>query len=74
MSVSALFSRIKISFQDRRKLAFAGLLGLVLLLGTFLRFYNLGAGGVGNMACAITLNSLLTPLDHLFANTRPGRW
>ncbi|MBE3119464.1 MAG: ATP-binding protein [Candidatus Atribacteria bacterium] len=41
-------SKIRLFFQDRRKLLVTGLLVFVLALGTFLRFYQLGASGDGN--------------------------
>jgi len=35
-------------------------LGLIILLGAFLRFYQLGAAGVGNSYYAATVKSMLT--------------
>jgi 4-amino-4-deoxy-L-arabinose transferase-like glycosyltransferase len=73
MSVSNLFSKIRLFFQDRRKLVASILLVLVLLLGAFLRFYHLGASGVGNTYYAATVKSMLTSWHNFFfAAFEPG--
>jgi 4-amino-4-deoxy-L-arabinose transferase-like glycosyltransferase len=66
MSVSNLFSKFKILFQDRHKFVIPGLLVLVLLLGAFLRFYNLGASGLGNTYYAATVKSMLMSWHNFF--------
>jgi 4-amino-4-deoxy-L-arabinose transferase-like glycosyltransferase len=49
------------------------LLILILLLGTFLRFYKLGADGYGNMYYAATVKSMLTSWHNFFyAAYEPG--
>ena len=73
MSTRNLLSKIRISLQDRRKLVISGLLVLVLLLGAFLRFYHLGADGVGNTYYAATVKSMLTSWHNFFfAAFEPG--
>ncbi len=73
MSASELSSKIRPFFQDRRKLTASGLLLAVLLLGAFLRFYNLGASGVGNTYYAATVKSMLMSWHNFFfAAFEPG--
>jgi 4-amino-4-deoxy-L-arabinose transferase-like glycosyltransferase len=73
MPASNLFSKIRNSLQDRSKLVPASLLIVVLLLGAFLRFYHLGAGGVGNAYYAATVKSMLVSWHNFFfAAFEPG--
>jgi 4-amino-4-deoxy-L-arabinose transferase-like glycosyltransferase len=73
MPASNLFSKIQNSLPERRKLMVPGLLVLVLLLGAFLRFYQLGAGGVGNTYYAATVKSMLVSWHNFFfAAFEPG--
>jgi len=73
MPASNLFSKIRNSLPERRKLVVSGLLVLVLLLGAFLRFYNLGAGGLGNTYYAATVKSMLVSWHNFFfAAFEPG--
>ncbi len=73
MSATSLLSKIRTAFQDRRKLVMSCLLALVLLLGAFLRFYHLGASGVGNAYYAATVKSMLTSWHNFFfAAFEPG--
>ncbi len=66
-------SKIRLFFQDRRRLLVAGLLVFVLALGAFLRFYQLGADGVGNQYYAATVKSMLTSWHNFFyASFEPG--
>jgi 4-amino-4-deoxy-L-arabinose transferase-like glycosyltransferase len=66
-------SNSKLFFQDRRKLLSAGLLVFVLALGTFLRFYQLGASGDGNLYYAATVKSMLVSWHNFFfAAFEPG--
>ncbi|MGB8212346.1 MAG: glycosyltransferase family 39 protein [Anaerolineales bacterium] len=66
MSANNLLSPIRTSFQERCKLAPAICLVLVLLLGVLLRFYNLGAGGVGNTYYAAAVKSMLMSWHNFF--------
>jgi 4-amino-4-deoxy-L-arabinose transferase-like glycosyltransferase len=73
MPASKLFSKIQISLAERRKLVPTILLVSVLMLGAFLRFYNLGAGGVGNTYYAATVKSMLVSWHNFFfAAFEPG--
>jgi 4-amino-4-deoxy-L-arabinose transferase-like glycosyltransferase len=73
MPASNFFSKIRNSIPERRKLVPAGLLIVVLALGAFLRFYNLGAGGVGNSYYAATVKSMLVSWHNFFfAAFEPG--
>jgi 4-amino-4-deoxy-L-arabinose transferase-like glycosyltransferase len=73
MPVKKFLSNAKLFFQDRRKLLFAGLLVFVLALGTFLRFYQLGASGDGNLYYAATVKSMLISWHNFFfAAFEPG--
>lgn len=49
MSANNPPSKIQLFLQDRRKLLINSLLVLVLMLGAFLRFFQMGASGVGNV-------------------------
>ena len=59
-------SKIRLFFQDRRKLIVTGLLALILLLGAFLRFYQLGSAGVGNAYYAAAVKSMLQSWHNFF--------
>jgi len=73
MPVKKFLSSAKLFFYDRRKLLFAGLLVFVLALGTFLRFYHLGATGDGNLYYAATVKSMLVSWHNFFfAAFEPG--
>ncbi len=48
MTMNDSISKIRLFFQDRRKLLVTGLLVFVLALGTFLRFYQLSASDDGD--------------------------
>lgn len=73
MSIGKLLSKIQIFLQDRRRLVPSILLVVVLLLGAFLRFYHLGANGVGNTYYAATVKSMLTSWHNFFfAAFEPG--
>ena len=73
MPVKKFLSYAKLFFQDRRKLVFASLLVFVLALGTFLRFYQLGASGDGNLYYAATVKSMLVSWHNFFfAAFEPG--
>ena len=73
MPANNLLSKIRNSLPERRKLVVSGVLVLVLLLGAFLRFYNLGAGGVGNTYYAATVKSMLVSWHNFFfAAFEPG--
>jgi len=69
--------RIKERFQNwfstRTQMIVAIGLGLIILLGAFLRLYQLGAAGVGNSYYAATVKSMLTSWhDFFFAAFEPG--
>jgi 4-amino-4-deoxy-L-arabinose transferase-like glycosyltransferase len=66
MSAKQLIRKIRLFFQDRHKLTITGLLTAVILLGTFLRFYNLGATGVGNQYYAAAVKSMLQSWHNFF--------
>jgi 4-amino-4-deoxy-L-arabinose transferase-like glycosyltransferase len=73
MPASNFLSKIRNSIPERRKLVPAGLLIVILALGAFLRFYNLGAGGVGNSYYAATVKSMLVSWHNFFfAAFEPG--
>jgi 4-amino-4-deoxy-L-arabinose transferase-like glycosyltransferase len=73
MSVNKIQSKIRLFFQDRRNLLVTGLLAFVLALGTFLRFYQLGASGDGNLYYAATVKSMLVSWHNFFfAAFEPG--
>lgn len=63
---------IPLSFNHRQM--FTGLsLGLIVLLGAFLRFYQLGAFSIGNAYYAATVQSMLTSWHNFFyAAYEPG--
>ena len=54
------------STKPRRNLLIPALLGLILLLGAFLRFYHLGAAGVGNEYYAAAAKSMLQSWHNFF--------
>lgn len=66
MSLSHFFIDKKSFFHDRRKILVAGLLALILLVGAFLRFYRLGADGVGNTYYAAAVKSMLMSRHNFF--------
>ncbi len=73
MSENKTLARIRLILQDRRKLLVAGLLIFVLAIGTFLRFYQLGATGDGNLYYAATVKSMLASWHNFFfAAFEPG--
>jgi 4-amino-4-deoxy-L-arabinose transferase-like glycosyltransferase len=60
-------------FSTRPKTVTMVGLGLIILLGAFLRFYQLGAAGVGNSYYAATVKSMLTSWHNFFfAAFEPG--
>ena len=61
-----MISKLKSVFSDRRQLTILGLLALILGLGAFLRFYGLGAGGVGNTYYAAAVKSMLLSWKNFF--------
>jgi 4-amino-4-deoxy-L-arabinose transferase-like glycosyltransferase len=66
-------SKIQLFFKDRRNLLIAGLLILILALGAFVRFYQLGASGDGNLYYAATVKSMLMSWHNFFfAAFEPG--
>jgi len=65
MSLNYPPSKIQPFFQDRRKRVVTGLFLLIILLGAFLRFYNLGVTGLGNQYYAATVKSMHTSW-HIF--------
>jgi 4-amino-4-deoxy-L-arabinose transferase-like glycosyltransferase len=66
-------AKVKSFFKDRRRVIISGLLVLILALGAFLRFYQLGASGVGNQYYAATVKSMLTSWHNFFyASFEPG--
>jgi 4-amino-4-deoxy-L-arabinose transferase-like glycosyltransferase len=66
-------SKIRLFFQDRRKLIVTGLLALILLLGAFLRFYQLGGTGFGNTYYAAAVKSMLMSWhNYFFVAFEPG--
>ncbi len=61
-----------LSTSTRRMIAAIGL-GTIILLGAFLRFYDLGAHSIGNAYYAATVKSMLTSWDNFFfAAYEPG--
>jgi 4-amino-4-deoxy-L-arabinose transferase-like glycosyltransferase len=67
------FRGIRLFFQDRNKLAATGTLILIVLAGACLRFYQLGAQGIGNAYYAATVKSMLTSWHNFFfAAFEPG--
>ena len=68
------FSRLHaLRHVGRRRLAVAGALGAILLLGAFLRFYQLGAFSIGNAYYAATVKSMLASWHNFFyAAYEPG--
>ncbi|MDP2949492.1 MAG: glycosyltransferase family 39 protein, partial [Chloroflexota bacterium] len=59
--------------MSRRQMAVAFALALIVLLGAFLRFYELGAHSVGNTYYAATVQSMLTSWHNFFfASFEPG--
>jgi len=65
--------KIRLFFHDRRKLLVTSLLVFILALGTFLRFYQLGASGDGNLYYAATVKSMLVSWHNFFfAAFEPG--
>jgi len=59
--------------SHRGKLIAAAGLGLIILLGAFLRFYQLGAYSIGNIYYAATVKSMLTSWHNFFfAAFEPG--
>jgi 4-amino-4-deoxy-L-arabinose transferase-like glycosyltransferase len=59
--------------QRRRKWIIALILGLIILLAGFLRFYELGADGIGNAYYGATVRSMLTSWKNFFfASYEPG--
>jgi 4-amino-4-deoxy-L-arabinose transferase-like glycosyltransferase len=67
-----LLSKIRPFFQDRRKLIVTGLLTLVLLLGAFLRFYDLGATGSNQYYAAAVKSMLQSWHNFFFVAFEPG--
>ncbi len=66
-------AKIKRIFQDRRRVIVSGALVLILALGAFLRFYQLGANDIGNQYYAATVKSMLTSWHNFFyASFEPG--
>ncbi len=58
---------------SRQRLVGIAGLGLIILLGIFLRFYNLGAYSIGNSYYAATVQSMLTSWHNFFfASFEPG--
>lgn len=73
MTMNDTISKIRLFFQDRRKLLVTCLLVFVLAFGTFLRFYQLSASGDGNLIYAATVKSMLGSWHHFFfAAFEPG--
>lgn len=73
MIMKGTISKIQLFFRDRRKLLTTGLLVFVLALGTFLRFYQLGGSGDGNLYYAATVKSMLVSWHNFFfAAFEPG--
>jgi len=59
--------------MSRQQMAVAFGLGLIALLGAFLRFYELGAHSIGNTYYAATVQSMLTSWHNFFfASFEPG--
>jgi 4-amino-4-deoxy-L-arabinose transferase-like glycosyltransferase len=66
MLLKKIPARINFLLRDRRSLLIAGLLAVILLAGTFLRFYRLGAEGVGNTYYAAAVKSMLMSWHNFF--------
>lgn len=67
------FQRIRSFIQNRDNLVAIGMLVLIVLLGAYLRFYQLGAQGIGNAYYAATVKSMLTSWHNFFfAAFEPG--
>ena len=63
----------RLSGVSKRQVAVAVGLGAIVLLGTFLRFYELGAYSIGNTYYAATVQSMLTSWHNFFfASFEPG--
>ena len=63
----------KLSEVSKRQVAIAVGLGLMVLLGAFLRFYKLGTHSIGNTYYAATVQSMLTSWHNFFfASFEPG--
>jgi 4-amino-4-deoxy-L-arabinose transferase-like glycosyltransferase len=63
----------RLSGVSKRQVAVAVGLGLIVLLGAFLRFYELGAYSIGNTYYAATVQSMLTSWHNFFfASFEPG--
>jgi len=63
----------RLSGVSKRQVAIVLGLGLIVLLGTFLRFYELGAYSIGNTYYAATVQSMLTSWHNFFfASFEPG--
>ena len=63
----------RLSGVSKRQVGVAVGLGLVVLLGAFLRFYELGAYSIGNTYYAATVQSMLTSWrNFFFASFEPG--
>jgi len=66
-------SKIRIILQDRNKLIVTALLVIILGIGIFLRFHQLGASGDGNLYYAATVKSMLLSWHNFFfAAFEPG--
>jgi 4-amino-4-deoxy-L-arabinose transferase-like glycosyltransferase len=64
---------MRTAISKRRQLATALALGLIVLLGAFLRFYQLGAHSIGNAYYATTVKSMLSSWHNFFfAAFEPG--
>ncbi len=59
-------SKIREFFQDHRNLWATGLLVIILGIGSFLRLYQLGASGDGNLYYAATVKSMLVSWHNFF--------
>ena len=63
----------KVAGVSKRQVAVAFGLGVIVLLGAFLRFYELGAYSIGNTYYAATVQSMLTSWHNFFfASFEPG--
>ncbi len=63
----------RLSRVGKRQVAVAVGLGVIVLLGAFLRFYELGAYSIGNTYYAATVQSMLTSWHNFFfASFEPG--
>lgn len=66
MSSNETPSRIRSCLKDLRKLLVPSPLVLVILFGAFLRFYDLGVSGVGNIYYAAAVKSMLQSWHNFF--------